>query len=383
MIERIYIGGFRRIERIELPLKPLNVFIGANGSGKTSFLDVFSFLGASANGEIHQKLSEFGGIRESLTQLAHIPGDRAQELVIEIECRDSHILNYHLHIEPDAHRYKIAHEWLSQAIDKEASNELFISLHNGVINYSKSGMDLKPPSFEFSPGETALYQVPRSHPRSEEFRSFLASTGYYHSINVSRNSPVRLPQPMRDASTPGENGEDLVSCLYTLKESNVDIFEAITDCLHAAFPDFERLNFPPAAAGVLAMTWKNKSSKYPYYTHQLSDGTLRFLWLVTLLNSPAIPAITLIDEPEVSLHPELLAILSEVLREASLRSQIFVATHSDRLVRHLEPEEVVAVDVNENGAVEMNRASEFDLEPWLKEYTLDQVWQMGRIGGRS
>lgn len=130
------------------------------------------------------------------------------------------------------------------------------------------------------------------------------------------------------------------------------------------------------------MTWKDKTSKNPFYMHQLSEGTLRFLWLATLLQSPGLTAVTMIDEPEVSLHPELLSLVADLLREASQRTQVIVATHADRLVRHLKPSDVVTINVNDEGAAELTWADELDLEKWLEEYTLDEVWRMGRMGGR-
>ena len=130
-------------------------------------------------------------------------------------------------------------------------------------------------------------------------------------------APVRLPQPLRPATLPGKDGEDLVSCLFSLRESDRDRFEVIEDALRAGFPGFVRLDFPPVAAGTLAMTWKDRSFTRPFFMHQLSEGTLRFLWLATLLQSPGLTAITLLDEPEVSLHPELLSLLAELMREAS------------------------------------------------------------------
>ena len=91
----------------------------------------------------------------------------------------------------------------------------------------------------------------------------------------------------------------------------------------------------------------------------------------------------MIDEPEVSLHPELLSLLADLMREASLRSHIVVATHSDRLVGFLDPEEVAVMDVNEDGGASVTWADTFDLDEWLKDYSLDEVWQMGRMGGRA
>jgi len=91
----------------------------------------------------------------------------------------------------------------------------------------------------------------------------------------------------------------------------------------------------------------------------------------------------LLDEPEVSLHPELLKLLAELLREASTRTQVIVATHADRLIRFLHPSEVLTLDLAEDGRTQATWADELDLEEWLKEYTLDDVWRLGRIGGRA
>jgi predicted ATPase len=93
--------------------------------------------------------------------------------------------------------------------------------------------------------------------------------------------------------------------------------------------------------------------------------------------------VTMIDEPEVSLHPEQMSILAEVMREASARTQLVVATHSDRLVRFLRPEEVVVMDIGEDGSANARWADSMNLDAWLEDYSLDEVWRMGRIGGRS
>jgi predicted ATPase len=131
------------------------------------------------------------------------------------------------------------------------------------------------------------------------------------------------------------------------------------------------------------MTWKDDNFTQPFFMNQLSEGTLRFLWLATLLQSPGLTGVVLIDEPEVSLHPELLSLLTELMREASARAQLVIATHSDRLVRFLEPSEVITLDVEEDGAVRAQWADQLDIDEWLKEYTLDEVWRLGRIGGRA
>lgn len=90
----------------------------------------------------------------------------------------------------------------------------------------------------------------------------------------------------------------------------------------------------------------------------------------------------MIDEPEVSLHPQLLSLLADLLREASRRTQLLIATHADRLVRALQPEEILVSD-QEDGVTTMKWGDAFDLEQWMRDYTLDELWAMNIFGGRS
>ncbi len=130
------------------------------------------------------------------------------------------------------------------------------------------------------------------------------------------------------------------------------------------------------------MSWKERQFDEPIYMTQLSEGTLRFLWLASLLLSHRLPAVTLLDEPELSLHPQLLLLLADLMREASLRTQLIVATQSDQLIRFLRPEEVLVADI-EDGAARFSWGDDLDLDHWLKDFTLDQLWTMGVLGGRS
>ncbi len=131
------------------------------------------------------------------------------------------------------------------------------------------------------------------------------------------------------------------------------------------------------------MTWRENSFSKPMYMHQLSEGTLRFLWLSALLQSPGLTALTLLDEPEVSLHPELLNLLAGLLREAAREKQIVVATHSDRLVRFLSPSEVAVMDLADDGTSSLTWADQMNLGQWLEDYSLDELWANGRLGGRA
>jgi predicted ATPase len=299
--------------------------------------------------------------------------------------RAQYPLKYSLTIESRGVAYEIAEESMTQQRTQDPKNPFkhIESIREDIRYFEVGKGKLVQPTWEHKPLETSLSQVPKMFREPEEFRCRLASSTFYHALNVEPRSPVRLPQPLQPAMLPGRDGENLISCLYYMREANRDRFEAIEDALHTAFPGFVRLDFPPVAAGTLSMTWKDHNFTQSLFPHQLSEGTLRFLWLATLLQSPGLTAITLLDEPEVSLHPELLSLLAGLLREASSRTQLIVATHSDRLIRFLKPNEVVAMDISEAGTTQANWADTLDLEQWLRDYTLDEIWDMGPLGARS
>ncbi|MDR1176254.1 MAG: AAA family ATPase [Treponema sp.] len=376
-INRIKITGFRRLDVVDLTVKPFMTLIGPNGAGKTSFLDALTVLSASASGNLCNILSQFGGIANLQTR----GRNQGISFLADMEVPGCEPLEYSLNLTPQGTAYSISREILSQRL-RFGHEEPFkhIDSSNEYIRYYKiEGGGLVQPTWEHNPLETSLSQVPKMFRQPEELRHILAATTQYHALDVGFNAPVKLPQQMKPAALPGANGEDLVSYLYYLRESNRDRFETITDSLQAAFPGFEELNFPPVAAGMLAMTWKDRNFSKPLYMNELSEGTLRFLWLVSLLQSPNLSTITMIDEPEVSMHPELLSLLADLMRETSMRTQLIIASHSDRLVRFLRPEEVVVMDIDDDGCATAAWADTLDLEKWLDEYSLDEVWRMGQM----
>jgi len=378
---RLSVSGYRRLAALDLPLAPLNVLIGPNGVGKSSILDVFDLLGAAANGALESAISDRGGIDSLLTA-----DDRARAVAFGIaaDVADQPPLEYMLRLAREGNSYAIASEALTQQRDANAPASFkYIDAAGPRIRYHHAGK-LVSPDWDYNPLETALSQVPRMYRDAEAFRARIGSVaGIYHELDTLSQAAVRRPQKLLPARTPGLDGEELLSCLYNLRETAPDRFEAILDALRVAFPGFERLEFPVAAAGLITLGWREKGLTRPIYANELSEGTLRFLWLATLLQSPGLGQVTLIDEPEVSLHPDLLRLLVDLMREAAVRTQLIVATHSDRLVRFLDPGELVVCDRDAVGAMTAQRGDKLDLAGWLGEYTLDQLWAMGRLGGRD
>jgi predicted ATPase len=376
----IKIRGFRRLADVDLPMRPLGVVIGANGAGKSSLLDAISLLSASAQGKLNEKMSEWGGLNSILT--AGTNDGLAFDVSLDVEsCLVTH--EYQLKVVPTEMAYEIKREILTLIPRKPKSDSTVDD--NSNIDLLGDGHITRAKMFE-----TALSQARPHYPNTEDVpRDLMGSTALYRPIDVSPRSPVRLPQSIKPIDSPGIKGEDLATFLYSLKESHLssyrDRYEQIEETLRSAYPGFDGFGFPPVASGMVVMMWKDKQLNANFYTNQLSDGILRFIWLVSILQNPQLPALLMIDEPEISLHPELLSLLAALFREASERAQLIVATQSDRLVSFLKPEEVIVMDVDENGMTKATWADQLnvDWELWLKDYSMDEIWRMGGMGGRS
>lgn len=378
---RLAVRGYRRLKSVDVSLRSFNVLIGANGVGKSSLLDIFDLLAASAGGHLAETITEMGGMNSLLTAAS---GTKAITLQLRTDKETAPTLGYDLQLVSQGYGYTISQEQLCEVGNppQDDAVESLVALNSGIDYWD--GTNWTSPNWEYKSQETALSQVPKVYRRAESFRRLVADVSeVYHSLDVSTRAPVRLPQALSPAQTPGSNGEDLVSCLYTIRETLHDRFEAIEDALRVAFPTFDRLDFPLVATGRGTLAWQERGFTRPFYANELSEGTLQFLWLATLLQSPGLPSVTLIDEPEVSLHPEMLRLLADLMREATERTQLVVATHSDRFVRFLDPGELVICDCDDEGGMTVQRGDALDLAAWMEDYTLDQLWSKGILGGRS
>ncbi|MCI0398479.1 MAG: AAA family ATPase [Chloroflexi bacterium] len=378
------IQNYRSLEDVKLALRDLAVLIGPNGAGKTSLLELLQLLQRGSQQELGSFLESQGGFQAILRH-----GATTKRLKVEVDIdvqseKSGAPMHYQFELAAEQVGYLIAAERLEWQFDPRAPKPFrYIDVHHNKLYYADpEETGLVQPDWDYDRLELGLAQVPKMYREPETLRSLLAGARHYSFLDVSPRAPVRLPQSLTLATRPGPNGENLYSALYNLRASHDDVYERILSLLQQGYPDFKRLEFPVVGAGQVTLVWheQGKSNK-PFYPNQLSEGTLRFLWLVTTLLSPSAPPIVLFDEPEVSLHPELLKLLAALLQDASAGSQIVVATHSPDLIRWLQPDEVLIAD-KEDGVSRFTWADELDLEEWLAEYTLRDLWLMGNLGGR-
>ncbi|MBX3180499.1 MAG: AAA family ATPase [Candidatus Hydrogenedentes bacterium] len=381
-LTQLEILNYKRIRALSLEMRPLMILIGANGVGKTSLMEALELLSRSAQGKLADTLNEFGG-PDSVVTRVEPKGEIA--FGIQSAMPDNAKWRYDLAIQPGrGGGYAIAREELSHCDGKSGVVTPHIQARFDDIHYLNAEMDaMIQPNWTSGTHETSLAQVPRQFRMADEFRDYLASSLRYHTLDIGTRAPIRIPQKLRPAPLPGANGEDLVSYLHFLREEYPHNYESFLDTLHVAFKSFDSLGYPSVAAGMFVLTWRDSTLSAPLYQGELSEGLLRFIWLVALLHSPYLPNITMIDEPEVSIHPDVLNLLVDLFREAAQRTQLVVATHSDRLLRYLSPTEIVAMDLGEDGFAEAVWADSLDVNIWLEKHGLDEIWRMGQLGARA
>lgn len=363
---QIQVKGYKSLADVTLDLHPLTVMIGPNGCGKTSLLEVFQLLVEAAQQRLEKALVDLGGLDVVLT---HTPDAEAKlEIAITVDNVSSRFR------EPQTYRCVLQPRPVGYTVSEDS--------------WESQNKRPRLPEYGGPKPITELRRILSLWDSESVLRlgeSPLTETAYFSPLDVDVRAPIRLPQALTPVTNPGVHGETLFSALYNLRESKTSrsVNTRIEETLKLAFPDFDRFELPVVGAGQITLTWYEKGLTIPLYPNQLSEGTLRFLWLTTLLLSPDPPPLILIDEPEVSLHPELQKILAALLQDASARTQIIVATHSPELIRWLPPDEVVVID-KIDGRSQFTWASDpaLDLEAWLKEYTLADLWYMGNLGGR-
>jgi predicted ATPase len=397
MISSVTIQGFKSYKSLkDFSLRPLNVLIGPNRSGKTNFLDFWDLLSQAGKQQLPNAISKRGGIGSVISWNR----DASLKFELDFEAHGPFApengIRYSVDLVKQQLTYSIANERLAQNPKKTGlqNSRLIISSGTGIIYKHAAGKNERQEIRLDSTTDLAITQIrdAASYTTLDKLRRYLANITVHRPFNTDDNSPIRNAQPIgvREAEVPptrlSRGGENLTNVLYFMhnEPKYQDYYEEYLATLRRGFPSFEQLIFPAdVGQGKTIMAWKDRyMPKRAITANLLSDGTLCFMCLLAALYDPEPPSILCIDEPEVSLHPQLIRLLASVLEEASDRMQIIVATHSPDLISALQNADDVVVAEAEDGWSTLKRLSQKDLQHWLQEYSLGELWESGEIGGR-
>lgn len=393
-LARLNIAGFRSLKQVEWHPGDLNVIIGPNGSGKSNLLRFLELISVAAKDGLGRHIQSLGGMSPLVWD------GQAKDISFALET--SPIENYYpknvytyaatLERRGKTSAYQINNETLdSRYLDSPGNPNEHIQYleRDGLVVkvYNKSDTnDMQVLPYEsVTEDETLLSQVGGlflNNPWIKGFQDYLKNWTIYHDMNFGRNALLRQDVGVRSEKQVDPDGQNLISVLHTLYEGDDRNFKRdIDDAMQAAFgPDFDGLSFAPVADGRIQLRVRWKTLSRAQSAADLSDGTLRFLFLLTVLANPSLPTLIAIDEPETGLHPSMLPIVAEYAVEASRHTQVILTTHSDQFLDAFSETKPTTTIVKwANGETTLNNIDEEELAYWLKNYTLGDLQRSGEL----
>lgn len=348
MLDRIVIDGYKSIKHIDLKLRPINILIGSNGVGKTNFISFFRLL----NNLYEQRLGNYT-MRHRAETLLHYGVKSTSELKGFLKFQDN------------------AYSFVLQP---RSNGSMFIAEERCYYQnkyYTKTNLE----ESQIKDAVDIQNQLISEH--LENFK-------IYHFHDTSEGAPLRKEANVNDTRLLRGDGGNLPAFLYMLSMEYPKTLKRIEQTIQSIMPYFERFDLHPLPAGdKIELVWTDKNAYDKYFSgNDLSDGSIRFIALTTLLMQPAPPKVIIIDEPELGLHPVAITKLSGLIKSASARGcQIIISTQSVNLISNFDTEDVITVD-RQNGQSVFNRLDSAELAQWLDDYSLGDLWTKSIINGQ-
>ncbi len=365
-LESLQVAGFKSIQQLELELRPINILIGANGTGKTNLISLFTLMKSIARESLQLFVARSGGT----DALLYYGRKTTDQLKITFWFRQT-----------DTLRNGYTCTLIPTDEDTLIFAEEVIYFHNRSSYSEPYSIAKRTPHQEswLSDWKFQGKQV------AQHVLEAMQSWEVYHFHDTSPSARVKQLGDLHDNERLRSDAGNLAAFLYRLRETHPRHYRAIVETIRLVAPFFDDfvLRPHPLNPEKIRLEWRERDSDMLFGPHALSDGTLRFICLVTLFLQPAElkPSTIVLDEPELGLHPYAIALLADMVRSTASHTQVLLATQSVTLVNQFDPEDLIVVE-RSGPASTFRRLSSDELSDWLKDFSLGELWEKNALGGR-
>ena len=349
MLSRVIIDGYKSIQHTDVELRPINILIGSNGVGKTNFISFFKLINIIYEQRLHNYT-----MQNSAERLFHYGLKQTSELKGYLAFGDN------------------AYEVRLQARD---NGSLFIAEERSYYQSS---------SFNVSNIDESQIKNSSTY-RDRWLRDYLQSYKIFHFHDTSKGAPLRSSANINDNRYLKTDGSNLPAFLFMLQEKYPKTLRRIELTIRSVMPYFGNFSLAPSLLdeSQINLQWSDIENNEKYFdANDLSDGSIRFIALATLLLQPTLPKVIIIDEPELGLHPTAIGKLAGMIKSVASRGcQIIVSTQSVNLINNFDAEDIITVDRKDKQST-FNRLNNDTLQHWLNDYSLGELWTKSIINGQ-
>lgn len=349
MLSRVIIDGYKSIQHTDVELRPINILIGSNGVGKTNFISFFKLINIIYEQRLHNYT-----MQNSAERLFHYGLKQTSELKGYLAFGDN------------------AYEVRLQARD---NGSLFIAEERSYYQSS---------SFNVSNIDESQIKNSSTY-RDRWLRDYLQSYKIFHFHDTSKGAPLRSSANINDNRYLKTDGSNLPAFLFMLQEKYPKTLRRIELTIRSVMPYFGNFSLAPSLLdeSQINLQWSDIENNEKYFdANDLSDGSIRFIALATLLLQPTLPKVIIIDEPELGLHPTAIVKLAGMIKSVASRGcQIIVSTQSVNLINNFDAEDIITVDRKDKQST-FNRLNNDTLQHWLNDYSLGELWTKSIINGQ-
>ena len=364
-LKRVTISGYKSISShapLQVELGNINVLLGANGSGKSNIISFFKMLNFMMSGSFQLFVEKAG----------------TSQVFLNYEVKHTSMIKGEMCFENSTHFDNYSFQLTHAAPDRLIINSEQIVW--GAKDRDQSQTIVLPSDFK----ESALTN--NQSQTVKIIRRILTNCKVYQFHDSSPESPIRQSSRTEFAEYLQAEGNNLASFHYLLKTSYPTNYQRIVSYIRQIVPQFKDFYLVPNERGYVMLRWTDISpNDYVLLPEQFSDGTIRFIALATLLLQPkkTMPNVIIIDEPELGLHPFAITQLAQMIKEASMSTQVIVATQSPGLVDEFEANQITIIERDEESESTIARKlNEEELHDWLENYSLSELWDKNVLGGR-